>query len=1769
MQQPQPSSTTQVNDHIHTYAPAHGNGDYPDLALNLMSLSDKPSQGSGIGKDYWLDDASATKCRSCEHQFTTFRRKHHCRICGKIFCGACTTFIDGAKFNVQGRMRVCLPCAQLADRYEDYNTSEDESVIDDTASSVFRIGDTSTKAIRSRDLKEQISRDALSRDSESRHSMVHPATSNDHMNHSIAGSNMTPVPPPMLTIPTTRKGESVEIDVPHVKSKHSGSLTASALTGGNMLTTSVSTPANIDTNSLAATPSNDKPLAPLSFTAVAANAASSIFNFTSQAASSRSNLGGISATTSLNSPTPRLQPTSSAKGISPTPRPLNKSHAMSEDNLLEDTSYIQDVYSNPSDSSDDDSHEYRGLTWTQAQQRPVSGIANRSLRRSRNRRASTFYRLRHRHVSKTAGGRVVSNASGAAPSFTFGSEDFEFMDDFLRAGERHGRLLLQELLTDKEASNVPEWTSSLMKCLKKISTVSIEVNSGAGFDLSNYLKLKRIPGGSITDTCVVDGVVFSKSLPLKSMPRSIENPRIMLITFPIEYEQGATVSSGPQFSSLEPIIQQQNEFLRKLVGRIETLHPSLVLTTSSVNGYALKLFSDAGLAVATEVKPQVLERVSRMTNADIIGSIDKFALKPKLGHCSQFEVKTYLHEHIMRTYFFLTGCDSSLGFTTVLRGSDKDGLGKVKECAALMAYVFFNVKLESALMRDQCLQAPVYKEAQLTDALYKLQINGYDDIWPLVGHRVLSSSPWVSLHAPHLLSELRQLISRRNANDRIFQEYSKEYSDLLTKDKADRDARLQRYLDFWKIAQVADDLPNGYEDLSNLIQKSYHVCSDSLGYEVQLAVRQWDQFWSTRAVANFDPNYHQNIATMFSMVSSKNATPCIGPVIQLTDFYWENDFSLGQYIEHICQHAEDMCPEGCGLTLQEHYRTYVHGSGKVDVVFETVPPPLGGKEDMIMSWSFCKTCNNTTAVLPLSDNAWKYSFGKYLELSFWCRNMKVKGANCDHDFYQDHIHYFSYHGHTLRIEYSDIDALQLVPPRFQIFWSPRYEVKIKLSTYELVLRKSREFFDSVRGRLNRVKVDSMTTDKMESGQQRISELKERVEKEQDDVEMLCKHIYNSTDVTDHLDLNAVIREVQELSSDWNTEFSQFAKDYLPSEKDIRKITSLQLDKLFGMPDEKAEKKLDKPETSEKVEESLVEDQVVNEDAEAAVEEDASPKPIPRNNSGLLSKKNFWENQGSDMAKSESDSLALALNSGKVKKLAEYFDAQDYFKQRDLEKRKIDKAYSYMPKVGSSKPKVEVYKDAKDAVVDEKKQPDEEPVEETKEKEPDKETEREQEKEVQPEKVSILKSLTRFWEDRSASLWEPLKYPLDITEHIFVDSDVIVREDEPSSIVAFCLSTSDYVSKLCDGLKPPGGQASPVPGAPAASQTAHNSVGSLSGVSDTAPLGGVDTPVGSRSVSQSSKKAEESTDTVVDDTAEKPVETLESIMLKKGFHLKYQFEEGYSTISCKIFFAEQFEALRRQCGVEDNFVQSLSRCVKWSSGGGKSGSTFLKTLDDRFIIKELSKIELEAFVQLAPNYFEYFAQALFHNLPTVLVKFFGFYQIQVKNSLSSGRSYTIDILVTENMFYDRKMSRIFDLKGSMRNRHVEQTGKENEVLLDENMVEYIYESPLFVHENAKRLLRASLWNDTLFLAKMNVMDYSLVVGIDSENNELVVGIIDCIRPFTWDKKLESWVKERGLVGGTGVGKEPTVITPKQYKNRFREAMERYILMVPGAFYQGTT
>lgn len=95
-------------------------------------------------------------------------------------------------------------------------------------------------------------------------------------------------------------------------------------------------------------------------------------------------------------------------------------------------------------------------------------------------------------------------------------------------------------------------------------------------------------------------------------------------------------------------------------------------------------------------------------------------------------------------------------------------------------------------------------------------------------------------------------------------------------------------------------------------------------------------------------------------------------------------------------------------------------------------------------------------------------------------------------------------------------------------------------------------------------------------------------------------------------------------------------------------------------------------------------------------------------------------------------------------------------------------------------------------------------------------------------------------------------------------------------------------------------------------------------------------------------------------------------------------------------------------------------------------------------------------------------------------------------------------------------------------------------------------------------------------------------IKQARKELVVGIIDVVRTYTWDKKLESWIKGMliqetkfcitdisqtvALLAVVAIVRQShhqrqVIVVPlraavltsiQEYKNRFREAMNSYIL-----------
>ncbi|KAG0707570.1 kinase-like domain-containing protein [Suillus ampliporus] len=89
----------------------------------------------GLSRDHWVEDSYISECYDCNSVFTTWRRKHHCRICGQIFCSRCaSSIIDGSRFGHDGMVRMCNFCLEKVTTFEDEGDDYRRSVVSSTAS---------------------------------------------------------------------------------------------------------------------------------------------------------------------------------------------------------------------------------------------------------------------------------------------------------------------------------------------------------------------------------------------------------------------------------------------------------------------------------------------------------------------------------------------------------------------------------------------------------------------------------------------------------------------------------------------------------------------------------------------------------------------------------------------------------------------------------------------------------------------------------------------------------------------------------------------------------------------------------------------------------------------------------------------------------------------------------------------------------------------------------------------------------------------------------------------------------------------------------------------------------------------------------------------------------------------------------------------------------------------------------------------------------------------------------------------------------------------------------------------------------------------------------------------------------------------------------------------------------------------------------------------------------------------------------------------------
>ncbi|CAH8308412.1 unnamed protein product [Eruca vesicaria subsp. sativa] len=1283
----------------------------------------------------------------------------------------------------------------------------------------------------------------------------------------------------------------------------------------------------------------------------------------------------------------------------------------------------------------------------------------------------------------------------------------------------HFRALVAELLRGEELTcdddgSAGDWLDIVTALAWQAATfVKPDTRAGGSMDPGNYVKIKCVASGNQNESILIRGIVCSKNITHKRMTSQYKHPRVLLLAGSLEYQRVAG-----QLASFNTLLQQENDHLKAIIAKIDSLHPNVLLVEKSVSSYAQQYLLEKDISLVLNVKRSLLDQIARCTGAVVCPSVDRISTA-QLGHCELFRTEKVLEQHEAgnqsnrkpsRTLMYFDGCPKRLGCTVVLKGSCREELKKVKHVIQYAVFAAYHLSLETSFLADEGASLPKIKLKQPGMVRSASNRRMFDDGISLVTHSPTEKD----------LQALAETAAHEDENTALAPE-----PEACESEDFDPSVLFPSSSDI-KSCEVdteqQSDALNG--DLpESLVIRSYSS-TDLHEEENQLVnnihnLPQHENLDEDDASSEYfsAADSHQSILVSFSSRCVLKESVCERSRLLRIKFYGSFDKPLGKYLKDDLFDQSSSC-RTCKELVDAHVLCYSHQNGNLTInVRRHSSMKLPGEQDgKIWMWHRCLRCAHVDGVPPatrrvvMSDAAWGLSFGKFLELSFSNHATANRVASCGHSLQRDCLRFYGFGNMVAFFRYSPINILTVfLPPSMLEFNSHPQQEWIRTEAAEL-MGKMRTMYDEVSSMIKRMEEKSSLLESEQPGASelhgRIMGLKDQLVKEKDEYDDALQPIFEESlqnhGSLDILELNRLRRALMIGSHAWDHQLyllnSQLKKAMVSQASDGNASRSLEMQ--------------EPPKTDQRLQEGADEGEGKgHSDGEANGDDNKDPDKLLSPCSSLSERiDSAWLGSFHNLEKAETEGFVNSPLRRLAKPIrVQSFDSAIRFQERI--QKGLPPSSLYLSGIRSFHASGEYRNMVRDPVSNVMRTYS-------------------QMLPLEVQKLDLIVGSAPTYISSASQMADGAR--MLIPQRGLNDIVIPVYDDDPASVVSYALNSKEYKEWVINRG---------IANSNSSSNLNNNKESEPSTFSTWRSLGAMDVDYIHHAVYGSSQ----------DD--------------KKSPHLTISFSdrsssgatEGKVKFSVTCYFATQFDTLRKTCcPTEVDFVRSLSRCQRWCAQGGKSNVYFAKSLDERFIIKQVVKTELDSFEDFAPEYFKYMKESLSSGSPTCLAKILGIYQVSIKHS-KGGKETKMDLMVMENLFYNRRISRIYDLKGSARSRYNPNTAG---VLLDMNLLEALRTEPIFLGSKAKRSLERAIWNDTNFLATVDVMDYSLLVGFDEDRKELVLGIIDFMRQYTWDKHLETWVKASGILGGPK-NAAPTIISPKQYKRRFRKAMTTYFLTVP--------
>jgi len=197
---------------------------------------------------------------------------------------------------------------------------------------------------------------------------------------------------------------------------------------------------------------------------------------------------------------------------------------------------------------------------------------------------------------------------------------------------------------------------------------------GGAFTDIRMVGIKKVTGGSVTDSHLVDGVAFKKTFSyagFEQQPKHLQNPKILVLNVELELksekENAEVRITDPD--DYQSIVDAEWRIIYEKLENCVASGATVVLSRLPIGDLGTQYFADRGIFCAGRVPSDDLDRVLKATGAQMQTSINGIT-DNVLGKCEVFEEKGVGEERMN----FFRGCPKAKTATIVLRGGGEQFL---------------------------------------------------------------------------------------------------------------------------------------------------------------------------------------------------------------------------------------------------------------------------------------------------------------------------------------------------------------------------------------------------------------------------------------------------------------------------------------------------------------------------------------------------------------------------------------------------------------------------------------------------------------------------------------------------------------------------------------------------------------------------------------------------------------------------------------------------------------------------------------------------------------------------------------------------------------------------------------------------------------------------------------------------------------------------------------------------------------------------------------